>query len=649
MKQQPCSLLSRRKLIAMIVVAGAVTTQGGAPVLLEDFESYNVANGEFLDPTTVPFSGWTRNDKGVGPDWEVSCCSPGIEEPDDTFDGSAKHLRLRRDGDSGIPKAKLKTDLGFAPMSQGSISFQFNPSERDYQSTETIAFHASLVDSVTDLPLFRAQYNEILGNSNGQFQVFSFTSGSSSTISFQPSGLDNLDRWYEVSMTILSNGFWNLLVEDIGATSPDPVSDPPFGTGEILNYTTRANTPVTVVDTFRLDLFSGNGDSNANQPTMIDNIMQDIVVAAPPAVVEGVEVKDAVKISYSTVSESLYQPQFSDDLSSPGDGWADLGIEVKGSAGTNCSGSVFDGVPDRAFRVLDSTFAAREIFDDFNDDSLDLIQWGVFANHTGLDDEVTETDMMVVLKEGGTLFTEDSFDPETPGGVTATGKITLRYLNDRLFFYVYGGSLGNHDNQRHGGLRWQIFGNGTNSPPLYLDEVRLKNQKTGGINPSLWREDENTLTGIVEGSSVLQFTMFAEGTNSTFEIVPATNDTTGVSGRFAASATVVGPLDFEHPERRVFFQNNGAANAAVNMDDLSVSSGVPGFIGDPIQVVEPPVDGTEIGFPSEVTKTYQAQFSDDSGTTWFDLGPRLKGNGETITTVDVRTPGRIYQVLDLRP
>ena len=159
----------------------------------------------------------------------------------------------------------------------------------------------------------------------------------------------------------------------------------------------------------------------------------------------------------------------------------------------------------------------------------------------------------------------------------------------------------------------------------------------------------NFYTGVVPGVSILQFTMFAEGTNSTFEMVPATNDTSGATGRLAAWATAQGPLSFQHPERLVLFQNNGAGNAKMDMDDLLVSSGVPGFIGDPVRVVEEPTDGTEISFPSEVAKTYQAQFSDDGGTTWFDLGPRLRGNGETIATIDARTPGRIYQVLDLRP
>jgi hypothetical protein len=633
-------------------MGATITSQGGAPVLIEDFESFNVANGAFLDPTTVPFSGWTRNDKGVGPDWEVTCCSPGIAIPDDTFDDSDKHLRLRRASDTGIDRGQLNTDLEFAPMSQGSISFQLNPSERDYFSTETLAFHASLVDSVTDLPLMRVQYTERFGDNNGQFDVFSFTSSGASATTGPfglPSGLDNLDRWYEVTMTILSNGFWHFRVEDIGPISPNPVSQPPFGAGERLNFTVAVNTPVTVVDTFRLDLFSGNGPSNTNQPTMIDNIMQDIVVAAPSAPIAGVEVEDALKISYATDSESLYQPQFSDELSSPGDGWTNLGIEVQGGGGTNCSGSAFAGVPDRAYRVLDSTFAAREVSDDFNDDSLDLTKWGVFAEHTSLNDSVTETNMMILIEEGGTLHTEDSFDPETPGGVTATGKVILHNLNDRLFFYFYGGDLGRHDNQRHGGLRWQIFGNGTNSPPLFLDEVRLKNQKTGGINPDLYGEDENTLTDIVPRVTILQLTMFAEGTNSTFEFVPATNDTSGATGRFAASATVEGPLSFEHRERRVLFQNNGAGNATMDMDDLLVRSGVPGFIGDPVQVVEAHLDGTEINFPSEVAKTYQPQFSDDGGTTWFDFGPRLRGNGETIASIDATTPGRIYQVLDLRP
>ena len=642
------------------VVAGTMAVQagGGGPVVIEDFESYNVANGAFLDPTTVPFSGWTRNDKGVGPDWEVTCCSPGIAVPDETFDGSSKHMRLRRDDDRGNRKALLHTDLEFAPMSQGSVTFQLNPSERDYQSTETIIFHASLVDSVTGLPLVRVQYHEKFGDNNGQFEVFSFTSTAGSGTSFPfssvPSGTDNLDRWYEVTMTILSNGFWNLRIVDIGATSPDSISEP-FAR-DLIWDSGSLGTPITVVDTFRLNLFSGNGSyngskgtgtSNTNQPTMIDNITQEIIVAAPPALVAGVQTNEAVKISYPTDSGEIYQAQFSDDLSSiPDDGWEDLGIEIQGNGGSNFSGSAFAGVPDRAFRVLDTTFAAREVFDDFNDDSIDLLKWETFTGHTLLNDSVDETNMMILLGEGGTLLTQASLDPNSPGGVTASGKIKLLNINERLFFYFFGGSLGQQDNQRHGGLRWQIFGNsGPNPSGVVLDEVRLKNHTSGVVT---WGEEINTLRDIVAGTTVLEFSMFAEGTNSTFEIRPATNDTSGASGEMVGSATVEGPLTWDHSERFVMFQNNGAGNAFMEMDDILVRSGVPGFIGE-ITNVKGPVDGAEISFPSEIAKTYEPQYSDDGGTTWFALGPRLRGNGGTISAIDAVTPGRIYQVLDLRP
>ena len=254
--------MRQSRYVLLCVMGTTISSQGARPVVIEDFESYEVGNGSYLDPTTVPDSLWTRTDANIGPDWEVTCCSPGISVSDDTFDGSAKHLRLRRASDTGIDRGQLDTDLEFASMSQGSISFQLNPAERDYFSTETLAFHASLVDSVTGRSLVRVQYTERFGDNNGQFDVFSFTSSNASVTTGPfgiPSGSDNLDRWYKVTMTILSNGFWNVRLEDIGQTSPDPVSQTPFGTGEFLNFNVAANTPVTVVDTFRLDLFSGNG------------------------------------------------------------------------------------------------------------------------------------------------------------------------------------------------------------------------------------------------------------------------------------------------------------------------------------------------------------------------------------------------------
>lgn len=87
-----------------------------------------------------------------------------------------------------------------------------------------------------------------------------------------------------------------------------------------------------------------------------------------------------------------------------------------------------------------------------------------------------------------------------------------------------------------------------------------------------WNQDVNTLQGIVAGATVLEFTMYADGTNSTFEVQPATHDTSGASGQFFGSATGLETLVWNHSERCVMFQNNGANNVIMNMDDLLIAS-----------------------------------------------------------------------------
>ena len=76
-------------------VLGPMTTCGQTTIL-ENFDGVAVANQDYLDPTTVVGSGWTR--KGVGAaDWDVHCCSRTLADPsreDNTFDDSDKFLVL---------------------------------------------------------------------------------------------------------------------------------------------------------------------------------------------------------------------------------------------------------------------------------------------------------------------------------------------------------------------------------------------------------------------------------------------------------------------------------------------------------------------------------------------------------------------------
>jgi len=279
--------------------------------------------------------------------------------------------------------------------------------------------------------------------------------------------------------------------------------------------------------------------------------------------------------------------------------------------------------------ALSCAASALELFDDFNDNSLDTSKWGTWTSHSTLNQSVTEANMELTLEAGGTLYTQMSFDPVNPGGVTASGDITLNQLSDRLFFYTHGGTLGTEDNERHGGLRWQIFG-GPGSG-VHLDEVRLRNHITGSVS---FNEDMNTLQGIVAGQTLLHFTMFADGTSATFEITPATNDTSGASGQFLASATGLQTLSWIHPERYVMFQNNGANNVFMNMDDLRISA-APEPVVHPVITDVYRADMGAMQFDSVAGVDYKLQYLAEGTTNlWFETGAFAAGTGGTMHLFD---------------
>ena len=155
-------------LLVLVAMSVSVHAAGPAGIVVEDFERYSVADGSHLDPTSIPGSGWSRNDLGNGPDYEVACCSGtgGIPD-DDTFDGSSKHLRLRRDNNGFPAESHLQTDFDLAAMSEGTVTFEVNPSGTGGNA----AFVGGILDSATGSYKARVRFREISANA-GDFEVF---------------------------------------------------------------------------------------------------------------------------------------------------------------------------------------------------------------------------------------------------------------------------------------------------------------------------------------------------------------------------------------------------------------------------------------------------------------------------------------------
>lgn len=352
-------------LMTVAIMAGP-TTVSGATNQVEDFESYAVADGAFLDPASVGGSGWIR-DGILDPDWEVGCCSGGaLGLPDDeTFDGSSSALLLRRSNQLPEPSvADENYDFALLPFSNGTVSVEVNPGS---PGGVPGAFNMELRDSVMGSTLVRFRHTEThttpTGNGIGDWIVFSSTGSILADGNDQDDprpaqiGVPNLfphawDRWFRITVT-LSGSTFDVLIEDIGPTSDagtgDGRDDPARGT--VLELTGQAiGGVIDQLDQFRLGLDSGNGGSNDNDPTMIDNI--EVTLADPPTgtPVE-VDIETAVEILYGTQAGNLYQRQYTDDL--PSGIWTDIGGLQGGDGSTN---SFFDstiGVTNRNYRVLE--------------------------------------------------------------------------------------------------------------------------------------------------------------------------------------------------------------------------------------------------------------------------------------------------------
>ena len=242
------------------------------------------------------------------------------------------------------------------------------------------------------------------------------------------------------------------------------------------------------------------------------------------------------------------------------------------------------GVSDNAYldptTVPDSGWSRNGLLDD---NSLVGGAWLTFVTGdigAAPDMAVTEENGALTLNQGGTILTKNDYDP-AKGPVTATGEFSVNSINDRLFFYFYAGNIGEEANKRHGGLVWFIFGKSSNNGTFIGDDLRLQNNTgDGSAGPRPPTEIFNSLTGITANDSVLSFTATAgeAGGTTTF----ALNHVSGAgSGSALWSGTISGPLDFNHSERGVAFQNNSAGGQTLWLDNYSVSTDEAGWVPEP--------------------------------------------------------------------
>ncbi len=669
--------------VAALLAAGTLTAQAGGPVVIEDFESYNVTDGNYLDPTTVPGSNWTRTDASVGPDWEVACCSGAGNSlpPDYTLDGSDKALRLRRDDPGGDPEAVLFTDLAFDPMSEGSISFEVNPSARS-----GVAFQAILYDSVTKLPLARVRFGEIVPNVLVLWEVFAFTRGNPIFV-YTDSVANTLDRWYRVTMTALAGTNLRVTIDDLGPT--DPVSSSGgFALGELIETSWTNGSPVDIVDTLRLDMESGNGDSNDTQPTMIDNIAQEILVAAPPSPVSGLQMAGAVKVSFPTEAGKEYQPEFADDLNL--NTWESMGPIMLGDGTTQC---VFDGtagVSDRAFRVLEldpkTPLPLVEGFEFYlgvgSGDNVDIAtlsglwssaqpdsnppengpDWAVTCCFGGVKDDAFDgSDRQLSLRrDNSTSPNESELHTDFNLAAVAGGPISNGTVEVQMNPSSVGGSVSGQSGAFH--LAFYDSSSGKNALRVLFRETQ-----TNSGDFEFWDGNDQFLGEGTAPNGVpdafdrwyeISFTIRNTGKMDIIctdigPVVPGSTESQPARGPVFTLLNLDLPAGLSSVD--TFRLTTGSMNGGNNVwlptriDNIRAGAFVPRS-GDEIDGLEEPVQAREIQYSAEAEHFYQPQYSDDGGTTWFDLGPRVESTSTgTLSAFDAVTPGRIYQVLDLRP
>ncbi len=345
MKKFRC-LDSTAAVLSMLCFFG-ITIASGQSNVVEDFESYTVLNQTWLDPTTVPDSGWTRS--GVGDaDWEVRCCSgsliytSGSSQEDDAFDtNSVKFLVLRRSNVNVPYRSDEDTEFTFPVLVEGTLRFQLNPA-----GTSSDPFKLALRDSGSDKNVMQMVYTEDRWPmiNSGDFRVQDSVGNlliSDVQLDGQP---DSYDRWYDIIFTMHKGGVFDLEIIDIGPTEPTSKTSNDMARG-VLASVSNQTAGVLGIDTFRLE--SGAGGGGGEQPTMIDNLT---ITRVEGATVAGTETGTGLELPYSTQSLSIYQPQVTEDLTTGI--WTAQRSPILGDGTTKSALVPTSGADFRAIRIV---------------------------------------------------------------------------------------------------------------------------------------------------------------------------------------------------------------------------------------------------------------------------------------------------------
>ena len=315
------------------VVLGPMAACGQTNII-EDFEGYPVGSLQYLDPTTVNDSGWSRDGVGAA-DWDVHCCSGSLTvDEDDTFDGSDKFLVLRRaessSAISGLPsRSDENTDFVFPVLVEGSIRFQLNPGNNTWDEFR-MALHDSASGKKALMIVYSGNFAHNGAASTGDLSDFYVRDGAGNLLAsdIQPGALFDpaaYDRWYEIVITFNPGATFDLEISDIGPTLPVSLTSDVVARGVLTNLT-GVSSGVLGVDTLRLQIFAGLGEPE--QPTMIDNL---IITRNPGAPVAGAETGTGMELQFPSTAFSIYQPEVTEDLTSGG--WSAHGPQIMGDGG----------------------------------------------------------------------------------------------------------------------------------------------------------------------------------------------------------------------------------------------------------------------------------------------------------------------------
>jgi len=323
--------------------------------VIEDFETYSVANDGYVDPTTVPDSGWTRTGVGVA-DWEVHCCSGTLADPtreDNTFDGSDKFLVLRRSNPGSQPpgggppeRGDDITEFKFPVLVEGTLRFQLNPA-----NGAADPFRLALYDSGSGKFAMQMVYSESRWPAPGggfkvnsaDFRVFDHP-GNLIVSEIQVDGEpDAFDRWYDVIFTMNRGGTFDLEIIDIGPTKPASTSGQ--AARGVLASVSNNTAGVLGIDTFHLE--RGPGGGGGEKPSMIDNIE---ITRVEGATVAGMEIGTGMNAVYPATAAAIYQSQVTEDLTSGI--WTAQGPLVLGDGLTTSAPAPTSGSDFRAYRVV---------------------------------------------------------------------------------------------------------------------------------------------------------------------------------------------------------------------------------------------------------------------------------------------------------